>query len=161
LQKKGTFFTKTIYIYIKVYKIGGIHFNKELKMKSLKNLKHYTTEWDAIMDTELEIVEDAYNYDAEGNLEEDYLLKPKYSIKIPNCCTGYKSVTTMDGEQPSYNRNIETILSDLSLDADSSIADYPRHGDTMRVFYHDLEKAQAALFFIKSYAQGFEAQEVA
>ena len=136
--------------------------NKELNnMKTLKNLEHYTPEWDDKMDAELEIVKDAYNYDKDGQIKEDYLLHPKYSIKIPNYCSGYKSVTTMDGEQPSYNGNVDTLLSNLSLDADSGLADYPRHGDTMRVFYNDLEKAQAALFFIKSYAQDFNVEEVA
>jgi hypothetical protein len=135
---------------------------KELNnMKTLKNLEHYTPEWDDKMDAELEIVQDAYNYDKEGQIKEDYLLYPKYSIKIPNYCTGYNAVTTMDGELPCYNGNVDTLLSDLSLDADSGLADYPRHGDTMRVFYHDLEKAQAALFFIKSYAQDFATEEVA
>lgn len=130
-------------------------------MKTTKNLDLYTPEWDAIMDTELEIVVDAYNYDKDGQTKEDYLLLPKHSIKIPNYCTGHESVTIMDGEQPSYSANVDTLLSDLSLDADYSLADYPRHGDTLRVFYHDLEKAQAALFFIKSYAQDFNVEEVA
>jgi hypothetical protein len=126
-------------------------------MRTLKNLEQYTPEWDVMMNAELEIVEHVYNY---KNGVENRYPSPKYSIKIPNNCTGYKSVTTMDGEQPSYNKNVDAILSDLSLDADKSLADYPRHGSTLRIFYHDLEKAQAALFFIKSYNQDFNIKEV-
>lgn len=127
-------------------------------MKSLKNLKKYSQEWDEVMNLELEIVQDAYNYDEHGK-KNDYLSSPIYSIKIPNYCTGYKAEKTMDGYQPSYNQNINKLLYPLNLFPDSSLADYPRHGDTKRIFYHDLEKAQAALFFIKSYAQDFEVVE--
>lgn len=127
-------------------------------MKSLKNLKKYSQEWDEVMNLELEIVQDAYNYDEHGK-KDDYLSNPVYSIKIPNYCTGYKAEKTMDGYQPSYNQNINKLLYPLNLFPDSSLADYPRHGDTKRIFYHDLEKAQAALFFIKSYAQDFEVVE--
>ena len=127
-------------------------------MKSLKNLKKYSQEWDEVMNLELEIVQDAYNYDEHGK-KDDYLSNPVYSIKIPNYCTGYKAENTMDGYQPIYNQNINKLLYPLNLFPDSSLADYPRHGDTKRIFYHDLEKAQAALFFIKSYAQDFEVVE--
>ena len=127
-------------------------------MKNLKNLKKYSQEWDEVMNLELEIVQDAYNYDEHGK-KDDYLSNPVYSIKIPNYCTGYKAEKTMDGYQPSYNQNINKLLYPLNLFPDSSLADYPRHGDTKRIFYHDLEKAQAALFFIKSYAQDFEVVE--
>ena len=52
-------------------------------INTLKNLEQYTPEWDVIMNAELEIVEDAYNY--KNGVEKRYL-SPKYSIKIPNNC---------------------------------------------------------------------------
>ncbi len=130
-----------------------------MKNKTYKGLKKYSPEYDSVMNKHLEIIEDVYNYDApkdEKNYVEDtcmtvkYGSYPKYSIKLPNEMTGLRLVDYMDGDQAAYdNTDYLNMLEELDLYHDDSIADYPRHGDTLRIFYHDLEKAQAALFFLK------------
>ena len=135
--------------------------NKEKTMKTLtyKRLKKYSAKYDSVMNTYLEIIEDVYNYDVpkdEKNYVEDtcmtvkYGSYPKYSIKLPNEMTGLRFVEYMDGDQPAYdNTDYLNMLERLDLHHDDSIADYPRHDDTLRIFYHDFEKAQAALYFLK------------
>lgn len=107
-------------------------------MKNLNNLEQYTPQHDEIMNTSLEIIEGAY----ESSFGE-------YSIKIPHELSPVSFLSTFDGDQPCYSGDIKTHLKSLGLNADKTLADYPRHGDTLRLFYTDLEKAQAALYFIK------------
>ena len=132
---------------------------KSFKTKTYAGLVKYSPEYDELMNTHLEIIEDVYNYDAPKD-EKDYVEDtcmtvktgsyPKYSIKLPNEMTGLRLVEFMDGDQPAYdNTDYLNMLERLDLDHDQSIADYPRHGDTKRIFYHDIEKAQAALYFLK------------
>ena len=111
-------------------------------MKTLKNVKQYSFEYDALMNLDLEIIEGAYNSD-----DEDWL--PNYSIKIPNRLTSMRLVSFMDGDQPSYNGVIDTLLIKYNIEADKQLADYPRHGNTLRLFFEDKEKAFVALYFIK------------
>ena len=126
-------------------------------MKSYKGLKEYSAEYDALMNTHLEIIQDAYNY-TNGTKrpsylsvkKEDYLLYPRYSIKLPNNMTGLRLVECMDGDQPVYdNTAYLNMLEHYDLHHDKAIADCPRHGDAKRIFYHDLEKAYASLHFLK------------
>jgi len=107
-------------------------------MKTLNNLEQYSTQHDAIMNTSLEIIEGAY----ESSFGE-------YSIKVPHNLSPVSFIETFDGNQPCYSRDVEQELESMNLKADTTLADYPRHGDTLRLFYSDIEKAQAALYFIK------------
>lgn len=104
-----------------------------IRMKTLKNVEKYSEIYDEIMNAELELVYGAYDYD-------------QYSIKIPNSMSGLELVEMMDGDQPMYN-----TWKDLPecLKHDRSLADYPRHNNTLRLFFDCIVKAQAALKFIK------------
>jgi hypothetical protein len=58
----------------------------------------------------------------------------------------------MDGYQPTYKvTHLKNLLKRLDLNYDTSIADYPRNGDTLRIFYSDLDKAQAVIYFLKKH----------
>lgn len=104
------------------------------------------------MNAELEIVVDAYNYNEDGKFKKDLYLNPKYSIKLPNDMTGMELHRFMDGDQPGYHAGgYLNMLEEYDLCSDDGLADYPRHGNTKRIFYKDIEKAQAALFFLKKY----------
>ena len=129
-------------------------------MKKLTDVKKYSKKYDNIMNLELEVVENAYNteHDRETNeavgFKEDYLLSPKYSIKLPNDITGMEEHRNWDGDFVRYiNYGWEDSLISNGLKSDSSLADYPRHGNTLRIFYKDLDKANAALYFLKKYAE--------
>tara|TARA_R100000234_G_scaffold24611_1_gene14229 strand:- start:205 stop:600 length:396 start_codon:yes stop_codon:yes gene_type:complete len=131
-------------------------------MKDFKNVTYYTKEYDALMNAELEIVKNVYNYDRDGAKEKDYLLFPKYSIKLPNKMTGLRLTSYMDGEQPGYeNTAYLNMLEEYDIYYDKSCADYPRHDDTKRIFYKDLEKAQAALYYLKKHNDYINKKEVA
>tara|TARA_Y100000114_G_scaffold146535_1_gene157328 strand:+ start:457 stop:852 length:396 start_codon:yes stop_codon:yes gene_type:complete len=131
-------------------------------VKDYKDVTHYTDRYDDLMNTELEIVKNVYNYDKDGAKQDDYLLYPKYSIKLPNKMTGLRMTSTMDGEQPCYeNTAYLDMLEKYDIYHDMSIADYPRHGDTKRIFYKDLEKAQAALYYLKKHNNYINKKEVA
>jgi hypothetical protein len=110
-------------------------------MKTLNNIEKYTTEYDNVMNTPLEVVHGVY--DSQWG---------EYSIKIPNELTSKTYLETFDGDQPCYSRDIENKLEELGLSADTTLADYPRHGDTLRLIFKDLDKANASLFFIKKVA---------
>jgi len=47
--------------------------------------------------------------------------------------------------------HLKNLLKRLDLNYDTSIADYPRNGDTLRIFYSDLDKAQAVIYFLKKH----------
>lgn len=110
-------------------------------MKTLNNLEKYTPEYDNVMNTHLEVIHGAYGSDF-----------GEYSIKIPNELTNKTYLETFDGDQPCHSTDVETMLEELGLSADTTLADYPRHGDTLRLFFNDLDKANASLFFIKKIA---------
>ena len=110
-------------------------------MKTLNNLEKYTTEHDNIMNTPLEVVQGAYD----SNYGE-------YSIKIPNELTNKSYMESFDGDQPCHSADIKDMLKELGLVADTTLADYPRHGDTLRLIFKDLDKANASLYFIKQVA---------
>ena len=110
-------------------------------MKTLNNLEKYTTEHDNVMNTPLEVVHGAYDS-----------TWGEYSIKIPNELTNKSYMESFDGDQPCYSRDIENELKELGLVADTTLADYPRHGDTLRLIFKDLDKANASLYFIKKAA---------
>ena len=123
-------------------------------IKTLENLKKHSPEYDAVMNAELEVVESAYNFEQDRKTDEPIGSRdssyPRYSVKIPNEITGMSEVSTMDGYQPTYKMSeIKNLLKRLNAYYDMSIADYPRHGNTLRIFYSDLAKAQAAIHFLK------------
>mgnify|MGYP003121657570 FL=1 len=122
-------------------------------MKNFKNVSKYSKEYDEFMKAELEIVKDAYNYyDKNGSRQYTESPYPKYSIKLPNKMTGMRLVDYMDGTQPCYdNTAYLNMLEQYDIYHDESLADYPRHDNTKRIFYSDLEKAQAALYFLKKH----------
>jgi len=132
-------------------------------MKELKGIEHYTPEYDDVMSAELEIIKDAYNYEKYGIREKaGFLLYPKYSIKLPNKMTGLSLHETSDGQQPAYHSDgYLNMLEQYDIYHDESIADYPRHGDTKRIFYKDLEKAQAALYYLKKHNDYINQKETA
>jgi len=114
------------------------------KIKDLINVEKYSREYDEALNAELEIIKNAYN------AKEKSYREPLYSIKIPNELTETKILYSIDSDHPTYpNRQVYEVLEEKGLKWDSGLADYPRHGDTQRLFWHDLEKAQAALYFIK------------
>ena len=102
-------------------------------MKTLNNVEEYSEIYDNIMNAELEVVQGAYR----GEWGE-------YSIKIPNSITKMELVSFADGDQPKYRMPKFPEY----LEEDTQIADYPRHGSTLRIFYKDLEKAISALYFL-------------
>lgn len=136
-------------------------------MVKFKNCKQYSEEYDLLMNLELQIVKNAYNYEYDKKTDEpigkDKILQyPKYSIKLPNLMTGLEIHTFMDGDQPGYHATeYLNILEAHDFDADQSLADYPRHGNTKRIFYHDKEKAQAALYVLKKHNADLLQREVA
>lgn len=116
-------------------------------MKNFLCVTKYSDEYDEFMNVELEIVKDAYNYDEKNGRQDNY---PEYSIKLPNKMTGMRLVDYSDGIQAHYDANAYlNLLEDYDLFHDESLADYPRHGSTKRIFYKDKGKAQAALYFLK------------
>ena len=127
-------------------------------MRSLKHLEKYSPEWDEVMNLELEVVANAYNY-IDG---EKVWSKPMYSIKLPNDMTGMRLYESMDGDQPMYDAtSYLNMLEQYDLYHDDSLADYPRHGNTKRIFYHDFEKAHASVYFLKKHYEFLKEQEVA
>ena len=107
-------------------------------MKTLNNVEEYSHKYDEIMNAELELVHNAYD----GRYGE-------YSIKIPNSMTKMELIEFYDGDQPSYN----SLNLPKYLEEDNSLADYPRHDSTLRIFYKSLEKTTAALFYIKEFGE--------
>jgi hypothetical protein len=129
------------------------------KMRSLKHLKNYTPEWDEVMNLELEVVANAYNY-KDG--EKSAYPKPIYSIKLPNDMTGMELYQSMDGDQPMYPAtSYLNMLEEYDLYHDDGLADYPRHDNTKRIFYNNFEKAHASVYFLKKHYEFLKEQEVA
>jgi len=127
-------------------------------MRSLKHLEKYSPEWDEVMNLELEVVANAYNY-IDG---KKVWSKPMYSIKLPNDMTGMRLYKSMDSDQPMYDAtSYLNMLEQYDLYHDDSLADYPRHGNTKRIFYHDFEKAHACVYFLKKHYEFLKEQEVA
>ena len=127
-------------------------------MRSLKHLEKYSPEWDEVMNLELEVVANAYNY-IDG---KKVWSKPMYSIKLPNDMTGMRLYKSMDSDQPMYDAtSYLNMLEQYDLYHDDSLADYPRHGNTKRIFYHDFEKAHASVYFLKKHYEFLKEQEVA
>jgi hypothetical protein len=127
-------------------------------MRSLKHLEKYSPEWDEVMNLELEVVANAYNY-KDG---KKVWSKPMYSIKLPNDMTGMRLAQFMDGDQPMYDAtSYLNMLEQYDLYHDDGLADYPRHGNTKRIFYHDFEKAHASVYFLKKHYEFLKEQEVA
>ena len=64
-------------------------------MVKFKNCKQYSEEYDLLMNLELQIVKNAYNYEYDKKTDEPIGKKkwqyPKYSIKLPNLMTGFRS----------------------------------------------------------------------
>jgi hypothetical protein len=108
-------------------------------MFDLKEITKYSEEYDEAMNAELEIVKNAYDGAWGG-----------YSIKLPNKMTGMRLQKWGDTYQPMYDATeYGNILRKYDVYYDSGLADYPRNGNTARIFYKDLEKAQAALYYLK------------
>jgi len=56
-------------------------------MRSLKHLEKYSPEWDEVMNLELEVVANAYNYEDGKKCKYP---NPMYSIKLPNDMTAMR-----------------------------------------------------------------------
>lgn len=101
----------------------------------------YSTEWDEVMNAELEVVRHAYF--------ESIWAEFMYSVKLPNSMTNLKMISTFDGDQPSYQSEdrFVAILFHLGIHPMDyrTIADYPRHGDTLRFGFRTLKDANAFL----------------
>lgn len=109
----------------------------ENTMRTLNNVEKYSKTYDEVMNAELEVVHNAYD----GRYG-------KYSIKLPNSMTGMEYYEFSSGyKHPDYTK--WKSLPEY-LKSDESLADNPRHNCTKRIFYKSLEKARAALFYIKS-----------
>lgn len=105
-------------------------------MFDLKEITKYSEEYDEAMNAELEIVKNAY--DREG-----------YSIKLPNKMTGMRLQKWGDTYQPMYDATeYRNILRKYDAYYENGLADYPRNGNTARIFYRDLDKAQRALYYL-------------
>tara|TARA_R110000737_G_scaffold232027_1_gene245501 strand:- start:960 stop:1355 length:396 start_codon:yes stop_codon:yes gene_type:complete len=114
----------------------------ENNMRSLVKIEKYTPEYDELMDAPLELMHGVYGYVDEN----------KYSIKIPNELAKVTMHHSMDGDQPSYDRRAENYLREKGIEANLSLADYPRNGDTLRLFFDEEELGYVALFFLKELA---------
>ena len=115
-------------------------------MKNIKGVEKYSTEYDDIMDTPLKVVKGVYAKTTGCD----------YSIKIPNYLTSMKEVPVMggsDGYHPTYTRDLETYLAWHGLKSDNELADYPRHDNTLRLFYKSLSKASDVVLYIGSYVR--------
>jgi hypothetical protein len=105
-------------------------------MFDLKEITKYSEEYDEAMNAELEIVKNAY--DREG-----------YSIKLPNKMTGMRLQKWGDTYQPMYDATeYRNILRKYDAYYENGLADYPINGNTERIFYRDLDKAQRALYYL-------------
>tara|TARA_R110000803_G_scaffold171370_1_gene234326 strand:+ start:96 stop:458 length:363 start_codon:yes stop_codon:yes gene_type:complete len=111
-------------------------------MRSLVEIKKYTPEYDELMDAPLELLHGVYGY-VEDN---------KYSIKIPNELAQVTMHHSFDGDQPSYSRDAEDHLRSHGIVADQTLADYPRNGDTLRLFFNNAETGYASLYHLKQLA---------
>ena len=111
-------------------------------MRTLVDIEKYTEAYDELMNSPLELLHGVYGY-----VEEN-----KYSIKIPNELAEVTMHQMMDGDQTSYSRDAEDYLKSHGIVCDQSLADYPRNGDTLRLFFNDVEKGYAALYHLKQLA---------
>ena len=115
-------------------------------MKTLENIEAWSSAYDHVMDTPLEVVKGVYAKTT----------KCDYSIKIPNDLTSMKEVAVMggaDGYHPTYTRDLESYLAWHGLKSDMELADYPRNDNTLRLHYKKLVDAEDALLYIKSYVR--------
>jgi len=115
-------------------------------MKDIKPFKAYSPEYDAVMNTEHEVVQNVYA----GSIFEEFT----YSVKISNDISILKMIECYDGDQPSYERDgqFEALCENLGIHAMDyrSIADYPRHGNTLRFAFRTFEDARNFLDSVKS-----------
>tara|TARA_R100000655_G_scaffold77938_1_gene117276 strand:- start:12431 stop:12784 length:354 start_codon:yes stop_codon:yes gene_type:complete len=111
-------------------------------MIDFEKIIKYSEEYDEAMNVELEIVKNAYGSAL------------PYSIKLPNKMTGMSLVEFGDTTQPRWDALDEetgygNMLKKYDVYYDSGFADYPVYGNTARIFYRDLDKAQGALYYLK------------
>jgi len=112
--------------------------------KSVANLKEYSPAHDAVMNAALEVVHGVY-FGGRSTWNHN-----EFSIKIPNDMTDMTQQSTTDGDHPVYNdTNVKDTLIDHRI-CYESIADYPRYGDTLRLFFRTQEEADKALAIVKS-----------
>lgn len=108
-------------------------------MQSVTNLKEYTPEHDAIMNTEMEVVHGVYP----GTWNPNH-----YSIKVSDLVAKGTEHYTMDGSQMSYDRaNVEDKLDAANIKY-SALSDYPRHNNTLRLLFATEAEATNALNLI-------------
>ena len=77
-----------------------------------------------------------------------------YSIKIPNNLTDMEERAVMggaDGNHPVYTGNVKHYLAVNDVYSVESGADYPVNGNTLRLYFKDLDKAHVALWLIKKF----------
>ena len=99
---------------------------------SVDGLTEYTPEHDAVMNIALNPVLGIY---------EKTMGKP-VSVKIPNAITKPTFHSGYDYDNhPSCNEEaVLAALSEIGV-KQSALCDYPRYGDTLRVFFEDTETA--------------------
>lgn len=114
--------------------------------RKVDTTEKYSPEYDSLMNAELEVISGAYNHDGKNYY-------PPLSVKIPNKFTGMKMHYSYDGDQPSYDRWLERWLEMCELSPDESLADYPRHDSTLRLFWHCPHKASDALKCIQVFTE--------
>jgi len=100
-------------------------------MKDASNLEKYTPEWDSVYNAELEIVKGAY-----PSIWSEY----QFSVKVPNMMSGMYLHSLWDGDQPSYDPDMCQLAENLGLDYES-VADYPRHDNTLRLGFKSIKDA--------------------
>ncbi len=109
---------------------------------TVQDLTEYSIAHDRVMNTPLKVVHGVY-------MDNKWNKKP-YSIKIPDSVAKITIHQLSDGDQPSYaSKKIEQAIRDAKIDY-HTIADYPRHGDTLRLLFADQETAEKALVILQS-----------
>lgn len=75
-----------------------------------------------------------------------------WSVQVPNDISGLTMHSTMDGDQPSYNREftrkVECLFQVCGLHF-KSVADYPKDGNTLRYMFTTESAADLAIAIIE------------
>jgi hypothetical protein len=116
-------------------------------MHNITDIEQYSPKWDNGMNAMLQVVQGAY---ADSSWHDH-----DFSVKLPNQLTEQGIHHSYDGDQPYYKRAVffEDIAVSLQLDY-TTIADYPRHGDTLRFMFKTYDDAHKFLSHIKERIEG-------
>ena len=74
-----------------------------------------------------------------------------WSVQVPNDISGLTMHSTMDGDQPAYNRDFTGTVENLFQVCDlefKSVADYPKDGNTLRYLFKTESAADLAIAII-------------